>query len=199
MKSKRFKSMSIRSKHLILFGVIVFLLLGFIPHANAQFPGVFGMPFPAPIIALPPFPMPALRTAAFPLANLNPITVTVPQVTTAGLTITSLVPALAAPVTPTVSVILNLTAGTFLPTTFVAPFPLTAPVIPALPTVTATVALPPAVPTLTSIIALNLGGGIPGITGGGGVLTALPPPIPTTALPVVQIPTAATLTTIPVI
>ncbi|MGA1868545.1 MAG: hypothetical protein ACMUJM_08345 [bacterium] len=188
----------IRKNSVIVVITLVVSLLC-ISQAGAQFfysppvPYAFGAPLLFPLLS-------PVRVAAIPLANVTPVTVTVPQVTAAGLTITSLIPGLAAP-TPTLSVIVNVTAATFplLPTTFVAPFPLTAAVIPTLPAVTTTVTLPAATPTLTSIIALGLGGGIPGLGGGTTIVTALPAPVPTTTLPVVAIPTAAAPITVPII
>ncbi|MGA1824489.1 MAG: hypothetical protein ACMUIP_07465 [bacterium] len=188
--------------------VTVVLTLIFIPQAGSQFlpPLPFFNPFVPQLLGVPPTlfsPVsPLLRTQAIPLANITPLTVTVPQVTAAGLTITSLVPGLAAPATPTLSVIVNVTAATFplLPTTFIAPFPLTAAITTTLPTVATTVTIPPAAtPTLTTIIALGLGGGVPGLGGGTTLLNALPLPVPTTTLPVVVIPTAAAPTTVPII
>ncbi|MGA1871266.1 MAG: hypothetical protein ACMUJM_22280 [bacterium] len=187
----------------ILLSIVVLLSQGQAQVFNPflfPYPTFFGVPSLFPMASSPLSSLSPVRIAAIPLANITPVTVTVPQVTPAGLTITSLVPSLAPAPAPTVSVIINLTAGTLLPTTFIAPFPLTPTVAPVLPTVTATVALPPATPTLTSLIALNLGGGIPGLGGGTTLLSTLPAPVPTTALPVVQVlPAAATPTIIPVI
>ena len=185
--------------------VTLVVSLIFIPQASSQFLPPFLSPFgaqfflPPPFPVLPPFP---LRTQAIPLANFTPLTVTVPQVTAAGLTITSLVPGLATPLIPTLSVIVNLTGATFplLPTTFLLPFPLTAAVAPLLPTVATTVAIPPAAtPTLTTLIALGLGGGVPGLGGGTTLFNLLPLPVPATALPVVVLPTAVAPTAIPII
>jgi hypothetical protein len=202
MKSKR---LNLINKTIAILGIILMLSIIVIPHVRAQFYpppplglSFFGFPILPPI---PPQPfLPPLRYQAIPLASLTPLTVTVPQVTAAGLTVTSLVPSLAPAALPTLSVLVNVTAGTLLPTTFLFPFPLTAAVAPTLlPTVTTTVALPAAAPTLTSLIALALGGGLPGIGGGTTLLSTLPLPVPTTTLPFINIPTGVVPTAIPII
>ncbi|MGA1826235.1 MAG: hypothetical protein ACMUIP_16385 [bacterium] len=194
-------------KKVVVFLIILSALL-VVPQGHTQgfnpflfpYPTFLGLPSPFSVAQAPLSSFSPIRYAATPWWNVTPVTVTVPQVTAAGLTITSLVPSVAPAPAPTVTVIINLTAGTLLPTTFVAPFPLTPTIAPLLPTVTATVALPAAAPTLTSIIALNLGGGIPGLGGGTTILSTLPAPVPTTALPVIQVlPSVTTPTVIPVI
>ena len=127
---KKNKKNHLIKKSIALLAVTVVLSLVFIPQAGSQFFPLLPPPPPSLLALQPLFAPFPLRTQAIPLANVvTPLTVTVPQVTTAaGLTITSLVPGLAVPATPTLSVIVNVTAATFplLPTTFVTPFPLTA-------------------------------------------------------------------------
>jgi len=193
----RNKRLNLINKTISILGIMLLLSIIIVPHVGAQFfPPIFPPSFFAPQL-LPPFPF---RTQAIPLANFTPLTVTVPQVTAAGLTVTGLVPGLAPAAAPTLSVLVNVTAGTLLPTTFIFPFPLTAAVAPTLPTVATAITLPAAAPTLTSIIALNLGGGIPGIGGGATLLNTLPLPVPTTTLPIVNVlPTGVVPTAIPII
>jgi len=199
-----------KNKKIIFSAIILVVSILFITQVNAQH-YLYGSPFLPPLGLspfIPPFLSPVaaisplFRTAAIPLTspNLLPLTVTVPQVTAAGLTVTSLVPALQPAPTPTVTVLVNLTAGAVLPSTFIAPFPLVPTIATTLPTIATVVNIPAATPSLTTLIALGLGGGIPGLGGGTTLLSLLPAPVPTTTLPTVQIvPTGVTPTAVPVI
>lgn len=208
------KILRLKSRKILFTALILVVSILFISQAKAQVPYGYGfLPFPPPfglsslsVPLLPPFlpsfaAPPLLRSAAIPLANLTPLTVVVPQVTTAaGLTVTSLVPTLQPAPTPTLTVLVNLTAGAVLPTTFLAPFPLTAPVTAFLPTVATIINIPAATPSLTTLIALGLGGGVPGLGGGTTLLSLLPLPVPTLTLPTVQIiPSGITPAVVPVI
>jgi len=109
-------------KRLIIISTVALLSIIISPNAHAQF-GYFGPYYPGPFcgyfprpVAPPLSPVP-YRGAQVLLPTLLPTTLTVPAVTPAGLSVTTLVP----PAPATITVTLPATAAATLTPTLVAP------------------------------------------------------------------------------